>query len=70
MDGRDWAAKIPDALWAYRTAYKTPIEMSLFRLIYGKHCHLPIELEHGANWAIKKLNLSLDQAGKERLLQL
>ena len=44
--------------------------MSPFRLIYGKPCHLPVEFENGAYWAIKKLNLSLDQAGKERLLQL
>ena len=41
-----------------------------FRLIYGQPCHLPVELEHRAYWAIKKLNLSLDQAGKERLLKL
>ena len=44
--------------------------MSPFRLIYGKPCHLLVDLEHRAYWAIKKLNLSLDQAGKERLIQL
>ena len=69
-DGKDWAHKLPDALWAYRTAYKTPIRLSPFRLIFGKACHLPVELEHRAYWAIKKLNLSLDKAGKHRLLQL
>ena len=66
----DQAAKLPDALWAYSTAFKAPIRMSPFWLIYGKPCHLPIDLEHRAYWAIKKRNLSLDQADKERLLQL
>ena len=69
-DGRDWASKLSDVLWAYRTAFKTLIGMFLFRLIYSKPCHRPIELEYRTYWAIKKLNLSLEQAGKERLLQL
>ena len=44
-NGKDWAHKFPDALWAYRTAYKTPIGMSAFWLIFGKACHLPVELK-------------------------
>ena len=70
LHGKDWSSKIYDALWAYRTAYKTPLGMSPFRVVFGKSCHLPVEIEHKAYWAIKKLNLSLDCAGKARLLQL
>ena len=69
-NGKDWAHKLSNALWAYLTAYKTPIGMSPFGLIFGKACHLPVELEHRAYWANKKLNLSLDEAGKQKLLQL
>jgi len=44
--GKGWKNKLPNALWAYRTAYKTPISMSLFQLLFGKSYHLLVELEH------------------------
>ncbi|XP_059306427.1 uncharacterized protein LOC132057855 [Lycium ferocissimum] len=70
MQGKDWAVKLDDALWAYRTAYKTPTRTSPYRLVYEKASHLPVELEHKAYWAIKKLSLDMNLASERRLLQL
>nr|GEY00408.1 reverse transcriptase domain-containing protein [Tanacetum cinerariifolium] len=65
-----WSDKLDDALWAFRTSYKTPIGCTPYKLVYGKACHLPIKLEHKAYWALKQANFDLAVAGDHRKVQL
>ncbi|GJQ90190.1 reverse transcriptase domain-containing protein [Tanacetum coccineum] len=65
-----WSRKLNDALWAFRTAYKTPTGTTPYKLIYGKNYHLPFEIEHRAYWTLKNCNPDLIVAGEKRMFQL
>ncbi|GKC91006.1 reverse transcriptase domain-containing protein, partial [Tanacetum coccineum] len=60
-----WSRKLDDALWAFRTTYKTPIGTTPYRLLYGKTCHLPFEIEHRAYCALRSCNPDLKVAGEK-----
>ncbi|XP_015970353.1 uncharacterized protein LOC107493831 [Arachis duranensis] len=66
---KDWSTRLVDTLWAFRMAY-VPIGMSPFRLVYGKACHLPVEVEHKIFWVVRECNMGFEKAGTERKLQL
>ncbi|GJR66411.1 reverse transcriptase domain-containing protein [Tanacetum coccineum] len=67
---RDWSEKLNDALWVFRTAYKTPTGCTPFKLVYRKACHLPVKIEHKAHWALKQCNIDLTLASKSCFMQL
>nr|GEU43352.1 reverse transcriptase domain-containing protein [Tanacetum cinerariifolium] len=64
-----WSDRLDDALWAFCTAFKTPIGCTPYELVYRKSCHLPIELEHKAYWALKHANFDIKTVCDHRKLQ-
>ncbi|GJT14573.1 reverse transcriptase domain-containing protein [Tanacetum coccineum] len=67
---KNWSEKLNDAFWAFKTTYKTPTGCTLFRLVYGKACQLPMKIEHKAYWALKQCNMDLTAAAKNRFMEL
>nr|GEU36147.1 reverse transcriptase domain-containing protein [Tanacetum cinerariifolium] len=63
-----WSDKLDDALWAFHTAFITPIGCTPYKLVYEKSCHLPIELEHKAYWALKHVNFDLKTVERTKKL--
>ncbi|GJV48486.1 reverse transcriptase domain-containing protein [Tanacetum coccineum] len=65
-----WSDKLDDAFWAFHTAFKTPIRCTPYKLVYGKACHLPIDLKHKAYWALKHYNFDFKSAGDHQKFQM
>ena len=67
---KDWSIKLDDVLWAYKIEFKTPVGLSPFQMVYGKSCHLPVEMEYKAYWAMKFLNFDEAISREQKRLQL
>ncbi|RDY02124.1 hypothetical protein CR513_14455, partial [Mucuna pruriens] len=58
---KDWSRFLEDARWAHRTAYRTSLGMSPYRIVFGKACHLPVEIKHRAYWPILRKEFRVGQ---------
>ena len=67
--GKGWNSMIPEALWAYRIAFKTPIGQTPHQLIYGKTCPIPVDLEFRSHGAIKRWKMDLQSAKVKRKIK-
>lgn len=67
VNTKDWSRKLDDSVWAYLTTYKTHTGMYLYKHVYGKACHLLIELDHKEMWAMKRQNMVLTRVSEQRL---
>ncbi|XP_076943090.1 uncharacterized protein LOC143613195 [Bidens hawaiensis] len=67
---RDWSERRDGAPWDFRTTYKTPIDTTPVKLVYGKAFHILVKLEHKAYWALKTANLDLKFARENKVKQL
>nr|GEX00546.1 reverse transcriptase domain-containing protein [Tanacetum cinerariifolium] len=65
-----WFDKLDDALWAFRTAFKTPIGCTPYKLMYEKACHLPIKLVYKVYCSLKHSNFDLKTTGDHRKVQM
>ena len=62
--------KLIDALQAYHIAFKIPLGMSPYRLVYGQPYHVLVELQHQVCWAMSTLNFDLNVVGEENKSRL
>jgi len=67
---KDLADRILEALWAYRTTWRNTTGHTPYELVYGKQILLPIELQVKTIRIATQLGLDLDEAQKQRTLQL
>ena len=67
---RDWDEKLQEALWAYRTTYRTPTQAAPYSLVFGVEAVLPLEIEVPSLRIALETNMSLEEQAKIRFDEL